>query len=43
MEDGYWELFWATGAPLFYLLHRQEEIDMAEAKPACAEAETADV
>ena len=28
MEDGYWDLFWQTGAPEFYLLRgeqRQEE------------------
>jgi len=32
--DGYWELFWATGAPVFYLLHRQEEEYVSRAKPA---------
>ena len=25
MDDGYWDLFWATGAPEFYLLRRREE------------------
>lgn len=25
MEDGYWNLFWATGAPAFYLLGKREE------------------
>ena len=25
MEDGYWDLFWQTGAPEFYLLRRQED------------------
>lgn len=23
MEDGYWDLFWNTGAPEFYLLRKQ--------------------
>lgn len=23
--DGFWELFYATGDPVFYLLHRQEQ------------------
>lgn len=27
MEDGYWDLFWSTGLPEFYLLRRQEEED----------------
>ena len=25
MEEGYWGLFWQTGAPEFYLLRKQEE------------------
>ena len=25
MEDGYWDLFWNTGLPEFYLLRKQEE------------------
>ncbi len=25
MEDGYWDLFWSTGLPEFYLLRKQEE------------------
>lgn len=25
MDDGYWDLFWATGAPEFYLLRGQRE------------------
>lgn len=25
MEDGYWGLFWQTGAPEFYLLRKQED------------------
>ena len=25
MEDGYWSLFWQTGAPEFYLLRKKEE------------------
>ena len=24
MEDGYWNLFWATGAPAFYLLGKTD-------------------
>lgn len=24
MEDGYWGLFWQTGAPEFYLLQKKE-------------------
>ena len=32
--DGYWELFWQTGQPVFYLLYRQEEEWMLRAKPA---------
>lgn len=24
--DGCWDLFWATGSPVFYLLYRQEEL-----------------
>ncbi len=25
MEDGYWDLFWSTGLPEFYLLRKREE------------------
>ena len=25
MEDGYWDLFWRTGMPEFYLLRGQRE------------------
>lgn len=25
MEDGYWDLFWQTGDPAFYLLRKHEE------------------
>lgn len=25
MEDGYWDLFWQTGAPAFYLMRKKEE------------------
>jgi len=25
MEDGYWDLFWNTGLPEFYLLRKKEE------------------
>ncbi len=25
MEDGYWDLFWNTGLPEFYLLRKQDE------------------
>ena len=25
MEDEYWDLFWSTGAPEFYLLRKKEE------------------
>ena len=24
MEDGYWDLFWRTGRPEFYLLRKRE-------------------
>lgn len=24
MEDGYWDLFWRTGEPTFYLLRKHE-------------------
>lgn len=24
MEDGYWDLFWDTGAPEFYLLRKKD-------------------
>ena len=36
MEEAYWELFTATGAPAFYLLYRREETVEAEAKTAFA-------
>lgn len=32
--DGYWDLFWATGSPAFYLLYRQEAEMPAGAKTA---------
>ncbi len=25
MADGYWDLFWETGAPEFYMLRRRQE------------------
>ena len=25
MEDGYWDLFWNTGLPAFYLLRKHED------------------
>ncbi len=25
MEDEYWNLFWSTGAPEFYLLRKRED------------------
>ena len=25
MEDGYWDLFWSTGRPEFYLLRKRED------------------
>lgn len=25
MEDGYWSLFWQTGAPEFYLLQKENK------------------
>ena len=25
MDDGYWDLFWNTGVPEFYLLRKKEE------------------
>ena len=44
MEEGYWELFWATGAPVFYLLYRQgADFAREEAKTASAELPAADV
>lgn len=36
MEESYWELFRATGAPLFYLLYRREQDCNARAKTAWA-------
>lgn len=30
MEDGYWDLFWNTGLPEFYLLRKQEEQEEEE-------------
>ena len=27
MEDGYWDLFWSTGAPEFYLMRKREDKD----------------
>ena len=30
MEDGYWDLFWNTGRPEFYLLRKHEEAGNAE-------------
>jgi len=32
--DGWFALFFATGAPVFYLMHRQEEARENEAKTA---------
>ncbi len=43
MEDGFWELFRATGAPVFYLLYRREADFACEARTASAEAPAADV
>ena len=31
MADGYWGLFWQTGAPEFYLLREQEDKEGGEA------------
>lgn len=42
MEEAYWELFAATGAPVFYLLYRREETEEAEAKTAFAAAGAAE-
>lgn len=39
--DGYWELFWQTGAPVFYLLHRQEKEVASRAKTAWGESRAA--
>ena len=25
MEDGYWDLFWQTGAPEFYLMRKKDK------------------
>ncbi len=30
MEDGYWDLFWRTGAPEFYLLRKKDTEEEAE-------------
>lgn len=30
MEDGYWDLFWNTGLPEFFLLRKKEEEDRRE-------------
>lgn len=30
MEDGYWGLFWQTGAPEFYLLREREKAEDEE-------------
>lgn len=35
--DGYWNLFWETGAPEFYLLRREED---APAEEEAAQAPT---
>ena len=43
MDDTYWDLFWATGAPVFYLLHRREERDSVQAKTAWAGTAAAEV
>ena len=43
MEETYWKLFWATGAPVFYLLYREEGYDRAEAKPAGASNAAAEI
>ena len=32
--DGYWDLFWATGSPVMYLLHRRETQALSGAKTA---------
>ena len=41
--DGCWELFWATGSPVFYLLHRQEKKVVSRAKTAWGESRAAEV
>ncbi len=43
MEKGYWDLFWATGMPVLYLLYRQEADFACEAKTASAELPAAEV
>lgn len=30
MDDGYWDLFWNTGAPEFYLLRKREDEEREE-------------
>lgn len=30
MEDGYWSLFWQTGAPEFYLLQKESGGETSE-------------
>jgi len=30
MEDGYWDLFWNTGLPEFYLLRKKDEDEEEE-------------
>ena len=41
--EGYWELFWQTGQPVFYLLYRQEEEAALRAKPAWSGSGAAEV
>lgn len=42
MDNSYWDLFWATGRPVFYLLHCWAE-DSARAKTAWGENQAAEV
>lgn len=33
MEEGYWNLFWETGAPEFYLMKKETEKTGGEQEP----------
>lgn len=43
MDDTYWDLFWATGDPIFYLLAKREETNTPRAKTAWSESKAAEV
>lgn len=37
MEDGYWDLFWQTGAPEFYLLRKKDGGGEESGQEPCAQ------